>query len=239
MKIRTNQDYFNNVSENAARTFTELPDPLPWIEPSINMLYLNAASSILFENYFAAISTTGITLEHVLRLAILEPDLNGLKREMSNNQLNKYQSITSLLDAPNVRSIIPSKDDFEWWESIGKQMRNKSAHYLVPVLLKKFTKEDYHPGYVLTKEDGEPLDPILHDWGSFFHKSDKIIALKFFQEATSQLKNIISNTNWVSDESWWKSQKVQYDMFFNYNWSLENMKQSLENMYINFPRRKD
>ena len=54
------------------------------------------------------------------------------------------------------------------------------------------------------------------------------IAKNFIIDATQMLKKVISKTNWYSDESWWISQKYQYDEFFSYDWSLENMRISLD-----------
>ncbi|EGG37949.1 hypothetical protein [Paenibacillus sp. HGF5] len=236
--IRTNQDYFNITAEIASLTFKELPEPLPWIEPSINMLYLNSASSLIFGNYYASIICCSTLLEHTLRLAILDPNNNGLQRKLSNSQLNKYQSISDLLKAPNINSIIPDTQDMDWWIQIASKLRNKSAHYIIPTLLKLFTGKDYHPdNYILTNEDGTPKYDLLHDWGSFFHKSDYYIAIRFFNESTMQLKKIINNTTWESDLSWWKSQADQYNMFFTFNWNINSMKESLSNMYIDLLAR--
>ncbi|OAB42102.1 hypothetical protein [Paenibacillus antarcticus] len=94
IKVRTNQDYFNITADIAKDVFRELPKPLPWIEPSINMLYLNSASSLIFGNFYASIICCSTLLEHTLRLAVLDPVNNGLERKLSNSQLNKYQSIS-------------------------------------------------------------------------------------------------------------------------------------------------
>lgn len=111
VKVRTNPDYFNIMAGEAVQLFKELPAPLPWIEPSINMLYLNAASSLVTGNFYASIICSSTLLEHTLRMAILNPDSNGLKRQISNTQLDKYQSIKALLNAPNISNIIPEQND--------------------------------------------------------------------------------------------------------------------------------
>ncbi|WP_405155824.1 hypothetical protein [Paenibacillus sp. FSL K6-0108] len=240
VKVRSNPDYFNIMAGEAVRLFKELPVPLPWIEPSINMLYLNAASSLVTGNFYASIICSSTLLEHTLRMAILNPDTNGLKRQISNTQLDKYQSIKALLNAPNISNIIPEQIDIEWWESVASKLRNKSAHYLIPTLLKIFTTKEYSPEhYVLTKDDGTPQNPLLHDWGSFFHKTDYYIAIRFFKESTDQLQKIINNTQWESDLSWWKSQAEYYNMFFEYQWTIDNMKNSLNVMYRELFRRKN
>lgn len=239
-KVIFYSDYFHFMSGNAVQLFEELPAPLPWIEPSINMLYLNAASSFVTGNFYASIICSSMLLEHTLRMAILNPASNGLKRKISNTQLDKYQSISALLKAPNISTIIPEQSDIDWWKNVAGKLRNKSAHYLIPTLLKIFTTEDYAPeNYVLTREDGKPEHDLLHDWGSFFHKTDYHIAIRFFKESTEQLQKIIDNTEWESDLSWWESQSEYYNMFFEYQWTIDNMKNSLDTMYRDFLPKKD
>jgi hypothetical protein len=239
IKIRTNYDYFNIIADNSVQLFKELPKPLPWIEPSINMLYLNAASSLVMSNFYGSIICCSTLLEHTLRLAVLDPDKNGLQRKLSKTKLDKYQSISALLQAPNISSVIPSQKDIDWWENIASKLRNKSAHYLLPTLLKLFTGKEYAPdNYVLTNDDGTPKHDLLHDWGSFFHKTDYHIAIRFFKESTEQLHKIINNTKWEPDLSWWESQHNYYNMFFEYQWNVDNMKNSLEIMYEDLLQRR-
>ncbi|OKP99302.1 hypothetical protein [Paenibacillus sp. P46E] len=138
-------DYFKYISSNVQQLFKELPEPLPWIEPSINMLYLNAASSLIFGNFYASIICSSTLLEHTLRLAILDPINNGIPRKLSKTQLNKYDSISKLLKAPGIKNIIPDSKDLDWWNHVAKKLRNKSAHYTIPTLLQLFTGKDYHP----------------------------------------------------------------------------------------------
>ena len=42
---------------------------------------------------------------------------------------------------------------------------------------------------------------------------------------------MISNTKWQGDESWWISLKQEYDTFFKYEWSIDNLQYSFENAY--------
>ncbi|MEK5645434.1 hypothetical protein BK138_32890 [Paenibacillus rhizosphaerae] len=240
LKVSINRDYFNIMADNAVQLIKELPEPLPWVEPSINMLYLNAASSLVMGNFYGSIICSSTLLEHTLRLAVLNPDSNGLKRQLSKSKLDKYQSISALLKAPNISNIIPNQDDIDWWENVASKLRNKSAHYLIPTLLKLFTGKDYAPeNYVLTNDDGTPQHDLLHDWGSFFHKTDYHIAIRFFKESTDQLQKIINNTQWESDLSWWESQADHYNMFFEYQWTIDNMKNSLNIMYKDLFQRSE
>lgn len=59
------------------------------------------------------------------------------------------------------------------------------------------------------------------------------MAKGFLTDATEQIKIIIANTNWIDDTSWWISLKNEYDHFFSYNWSAENIKGSVNNAYNN------
>ncbi|UKK99472.1 hypothetical protein [Brevibacillus brevis] len=232
-KVYRLTDYFQLLTHTAETNKHKLPPPLPWIEPSVNMLYLEAASSFLFGNYYSAIISTSTLLEHTLRVAVLSPDQNGLKRKLSKTKLNKYQSISELLKAPNINQLIPHQDDQDWWDKIGRDLRNKVAHYLIPTLLKRYTTKDYHPEhYVITNDDGSPKgNDLLHDWGSFYHRSDYYISERFLSESYDQLSKLIANTQWQADTSWWISQKDWYDEFFSYDWTHDKMQDSLRTLY--------
>ena len=68
-----------------------LPEPLPWIDPSINCLYKEAVLSFLVGNYEASLSALCMLLEHVLRAAIINDEDTGMNRTDSASQLNKYE----------------------------------------------------------------------------------------------------------------------------------------------------
>ncbi|OAB42101.1 hypothetical protein PBAT_20480 [Paenibacillus antarcticus] len=90
----------------------------------------------------------------------------------------------------------------------------------------------------MTNDDGSPKHDLLHDWGSFFHKSDYYIAIQFYTESTEQILKIISNTTWKSDLTYWKNQEKQYNMFFDFTWNIDSMKDSLNNMYVDLLDRR-
>lgn len=236
------QDYFNITCKNACENFEDLPRPLPWIEPSINMIYLESVSSFLFGNYFSSIISMGILLEHVLRLAIYDKDNTGLNRNISIEQLDSIGTISGLITRAKEEGLI-KEEEYLWWEMVAKVMRNKSAHFLLPTILKEFTKDEYegeentranyHPeNYKLTDKYGNPTGYLSHDWGSFFHKSDYYIAKQFLNDSTEKILNIIDRTNWEPDRTWWKSQEYWYDALFEYYWDIDSMKQSLEKFYM-------
>lgn len=236
-----NTDYFNDVCRQANRNFRKLPEPLPWIEPSINMIYMESISSFLFGNYFSSILSMGTLLEHILRLAICDKENTGINRDITIQKLDEVGSINGLIEKARIQEIIKD-EDYLWWTKVAKVLRNKSAHFLLPTILKEFTKDEYvenehirthyHPDYYkLTDKEGNPTGYLSHDWGSFFHKSGYYIAEQFIIDSTEKIKKIIQITNWEADRSWWKSQEHYYELIFNFNWDLESMKASLEKMY--------
>ncbi|MBQ2887251.1 MAG: hypothetical protein IJE43_26360 [Alphaproteobacteria bacterium] len=216
-----NFDTFNRSSVQAIDRFHEMPPPLPWIEPGINMIYLEAVSSYVYGNDLGAILLTGGLLEHVLRLAILEKDKCGTKRQITTKTLDKLQSLRNCIDQ---NDGLIDDEDLDWWKNIANILRNKSAHLLIPKLYEIFNDKKgkyYAPSYYIPRDNA-------NDFAIFFHRVGQYIAKNFIIDATQMLKKVISKTNWYSDESWWISQKYQYDEFFSYDWSLENMRISLD-----------
>ncbi|MEW6540793.1 MAG: hypothetical protein AB1402_04160 [Bacillota bacterium] len=234
-------DYFNLTAHYAEYRFKELPPPLEWIEPSINMLYLNAVSSFVLGNHFASIISMSCLLEHTLRLALFDKENTGLRRKVTIEQLDSMGTITRLITEASENGLI-DKADLPWWTEVAKVIRHKSAHYIIPHILREFSKKEYpdsekireiyHPEYYrFTDGEGRPTNHIGHDWGSFFHKSDYYICRAFVFDATKFIKKIIAKTNWKPDRSWWKSQEDEYNAFFQYKWTYEEMKKSLAKLY--------
>lgn len=233
-----NSDFFDSTCYGAARRFDELPEPLEWLEPSINMLYLNSVSSFIFGNFFSSIISMGILLEHILRLAIYDKGHTGLKHKIPINKLDELGTISALIDRAEKEGII-EKTDVAWWNKVGKVLRNKSAHFIIPVILREFSKEKYsgdekiregyHPKhYFLTEEDGSPKHDFYHDFGSFFHKSDYFINRAFINDSTEKINKVIAKTNWQPNRDYWKMQEYSYNLFFEFEWDYEKMKESLE-----------
>jgi len=180
-------------------------------------------------------------LEHVLRLALLDKENTGLKRNLSLNDLNEIRNISQAVDRALSEGLIDNQDK-DWWGNIAKIIRNKNAHYIIPKLIKEFTKrkydqlskdrEKYAPKwYRLTNENGLPVSHIAHDWGMFFHKVGYFIARTYLIDGTEHLKRILQKTNWEPDRSYWASQESFYNEFFSYNWNIDEMKKSLSSIY--------
>ncbi len=235
------KDSFGEICHIAEYRFKGLPNPLSWIEPSINMLYLECVSSYIFCNDFCSIISMSALLEHTLRLALLDKQNTGLNRELSQTKINKINSISSAIKMASDENLI-GKQDKLWWDNIAKVIRNKSAHYLIPRLIKEFSKcnydqacedrENYIPSYYsITNNDGLPQNIFSHDWGMFFHKVGYFIAKQFIIDGTNHLKKIIKKTQWKPDRSYWANQERIYNDFFSYNWNVVEMKKSLNDTF--------
>lgn len=225
--------YGGNLIYNLTNNAKTIPEPLPWIDPSINCLYKEAVLSFVIGNYESTIMDLCLLLEHVLRAAVLNNNDTGMNRKDSNTKLSKYNSLSDILnDAKNTN--IMNGCDIEWWEAVSKVLRNKSAHYVLPILLKSCAKEEklrkYIDEYELPEANSKYwYESHLTNWGSFYHSAGKKIAEEFLTDATIEIKTVINNTNWNGDESWWISLKQQYDSFFSYEWTKEKLIYSFEN----------
>ena len=244
MRAYKSSDAFGQLCEMAEARFTHLPKPLPWIEPSINMLYLECVCSYLVGNEFSAIMSMSALLEHVLRLALLDKDNTGLTRTLTPGQLNRVRSISKAVERALTEGLIEDRDK-PWWDKVAKVIRNKSAHYIIPTLIKEFTRckydqddqdrEGYTPTYYrITDENGRPQSQLAHDWGMFFHKVGFYIARRYIVDGTDHLRRIIAKTNWKPDNSCWAGQEMCYNDFFSYSWDVDDMKGSLTEMCVDF-----
>ena len=104
---------------------------------------------------------------------------------------------------------------------------NKSAHYVLPVLLKKCAEEENLRKYINKYELPENntdywYETHLINWGSFYHGAGYDLVSEFIQDVTHEVSNVIRNTKWQGDESWWISQKHEYEAFLIMNGRLRN-----------------
>lgn len=79
-------------------------------------------------------------LEHVLRLALVNKEECGLHRQESITQIDKYNSLTAIIDAASGQAVFNGCDE-EWWRAVSKNIRNKSAHYLLPTILRNCAED--------------------------------------------------------------------------------------------------
>lgn len=235
MKIWCAKDTAGELLNNMNASFSKLPKPLPWIEPSINCLHKESVLSLMVGNVECAIISMCSLMEHVLRLAIINKEECGMYRSETLSQIDKFNSLTKVIDAASGSSVFLGCDE-DWWRAVAKNIRNKSAHYLLPTILKNCAAEvklkHYISEYCLPQNNTQAhYDRYVTDWGAFYHSAGWTLAVNFLNDATEQLKIVINNTNWVGDESWWISMKNSYDKFFTYEWSVDNIKKSFEDAY--------
>lgn len=235
MKTWCVKDAGGELLANMNCALNNLPKPLPWIEPSINCLHQESVLSLMVGNVECAIISMCTLMEHVLRLAIINKEKCGLHRPESVSQIDKYNSLTAIIDAALGTDIFVGCDE-EWWKSVSKNIRNKSAHYLLPTILRNCAQDNKLKHYVSEYELPENntewyYEKYITDWGAFYHSSGLHLAKKFINDATEQLRIVIGNTNWIGDESWWISMKISYEHFFEYDWSVENIKKSFDDVY--------
>lgn len=212
-----------------------LPEALPWIEPSINNLHLEAVFSYLVGNYECSIISTCKLMEHVLRLALTNMNSSGLNRTESILEIDEYKKLSLIIKVAEEKGFM-SGCNVAWWDAIAKSIRNKSAHYLLPIIIQKCSTEPelkhYVEAYALPENDTSYCyDTYITDWGAFYHSAGRYLAGKLLQDATEQLRIVIANTNWTGDISWWLSEKEKYEAFFSYDWNIENLKQSFIKAY--------
>jgi hypothetical protein len=229
MKIISSKDFdfFNITMRGATYNANNLPEPLPWIEPSINMLHLEVVSSYMFGSYLASIITQGALLEHVLRMAVIDPVNSGVNRQITNSQIHIYQNMGKIMrnvDHKTLLNLMDGKEEnFNWWKEIAYVLRNKSVHFAINELLKKFGGSDYMGEYSISNINTDHPG----QWGFLWHRYGELVSTKFIQEGTAQIKIIIKNTKWQPDEHWWISQKYHYESFFKFKWDLADMQQSI------------
>lgn len=238
MKVWHIKDSGGELLANMNASFSQLPNALPWIEPSINCLHQESVLSLMVGNVECAILSMCSLMEHVLRLAIINKEECGMQRPESIAEIDKYNSLSKIIDEASGKEIFAGCDE-EWWRAVSKNIRNKSAHYLLPTVLRNCASEPKLKHYIREYELPEYNDQwyynkYITDWGSFYHKAGWTLAVNFLNDATEQLRIIINNTNWKGDESWWISMKKSYEAFFAYEWTVENVKNSFNNVYKEF-----
>lgn len=235
MKTWCVRDYGGRLLADMHSVFDNLPKALPWIEPSINCLHQESVLSLLVGNSECAILSMCALMEHVLRLAVVNKEECGLRCPESMTQIDRYNSLTAIIDAAVGTDVFVGCDE-DWWRAVSKNIRNKSAHYLLPTILRNCAADPNLKKYIRDVELPENnerwyYEHYITDWGSFYHSAGHRLAVGFLNDATEQLRIVIGNTNWTGDESWWISMKQTYESFFSYEWSIDNIKQSFEDVY--------
>jgi hypothetical protein len=242
--VRKSEDFGDplfRLLDTMGRRKEHLPKPIPWVEPSINMPYLQACQSYLFQSPLPSILATGSVLEHTLRLAII--DRYGGKQGAMDRKLwdhLKLMSIGNFLRGPNdkcggnfdpvlashVGSIIDNSDR-EWWRDTAKHLRDKAAHIDIPALISDIGRREDFVGEYKDSDDPNLIYGSRFWWGAPFHSSDELVAGEFLNQATEKLNRLIAKMEWKPDLSSWASQEYEYRTFFEYPWDKKAMLESL------------
>jgi hypothetical protein len=209
----------------------DLPLPLPWIEPSLNMPHLQACLAYLLGAPLGSILTMCALLEHALRLAAIDW-LEGYQGAMKEALWVRYSSFSvgdflkgargnakpepQLLAA--VGTIIPS-EDVDWWLHAARHIRNRVTHLDYPEMLSDLGRDEVYMGLYAIPDDQRLAFRTRSRWGFVFHRFDDSVAATFLKESTEKIKNVIDMMKWQPDLSGWVSQKGEYDSFFAFDWS--------------------
>lgn len=219
-----------------------IPEPLPWIDPSVNCLYQESVMSFIVGNYECCIMSLCSLLEHTLRAAIIDPtDTGMLRRKDTESQISKMNTLNKLINNAKGTSVM-SGCDIDWWIAVSSIIRNKIAHYDLKELLKKCATSEKLKSYIDEFElpennDSEWYNNIITNWGSFYHQVGGDIAEGLLRDSSKELKQVISNTTWSGDESWWKSLKEHYDAFFKFVWTPENIIDVFQKSYMDIEEK--
>jgi hypothetical protein len=242
MKIIHTQNLsaFSIISMSTERRFLEVKKPLPWIEPSINMIHLDTVKSFVFGSPLAAIGCATYLLEHSLRMAVWDPIESGSSRKKPSKKIFD-ETLGNLLTVQkyshNLNIVLPDATDLLWWKSVTRAVRNKVNHVDIPAIFRIAQELQFEYDYAYSGFDGQNSwnAEDSHSWGMFWHRFGDKLASDFIVQVTDQVAKLIKNTQWKSDESWWISQKHEYDGFFQESWDFESLQKSLNRVYDNVP----
>lgn len=237
-RVSARFDVLKTTLEIARHRAARLPQPLSWVEPSINMPHLQACYSFLLGSSLGCILILGALLEHTLRIAIIDK-LKGYQGAMEKALWDKYRyfSVGDLLkgyrgnDKKNLdtalvaaaKAIVPAAD-LAWWQDVVDRIRNKVAHLDYPEMITDIGKDERYMGLYVNAYRREWAYQSRGEWGFTYHRFDDSVAETFLKDATEKLRTVISAMPWNPDTSHWISQKWEYDSFFAYDWSRAGLK---------------
>lgn len=236
------------ILENVHAKFDQLPPPLLWIEPSVNMPHLQACLSYVLGAPLGSILITGVLLEHVLRMAVIDRVL-GYQGGLDETHWQKYKwyNVGNFLDggprsAPDdnllkiVASIIAVEDQ-QWWRDAAKQIRDKATHFDAPEMIAHLGGSKQYMGiYTAGNAVTENALCARQTWGFIFHREDELVAKTLLTESTEKIGRVAEVMKWSPDCSSWISQKSEYDSFFRYRWNAQAMQETFARLSksINF-----
>jgi hypothetical protein len=224
-------DIMKNILMLARFKARDLPPPLPWIEPSLNMPQVQACLAFLLGAPLGSILIMGALLEHTLRLAVIDR-LEGYQGAMKDALWNQYRwfSVRNFLNGGKDRhkpepqlvtavSAIITTSDVGWWRDVAERIRNKATHLDYPDMINDVGRDEAYMGLYTIADDQGWAFRTRSRWGFVFHRFDDSVATTFLKESTEKIRNVIDNMKWQPDESGWISQKWEYDSFFVFDWA--------------------
>ena len=169
-------------------------------------------------------------------MAVWDPIESGSRRAKPSKNIFDV-SLGVLLSAEkysnNLKIVIPNGTDLLWWKAVTKAVRNKVNHVDIPAIFRIAKELQLEYDYAYSASDGpnswNTEDP--HSWGMFWHRFGDKLASDIIVQVTDQVFKLINYTKWKSDESWWISQKSEYEGFFHESWDFESLQKSLNKVY--------
>jgi hypothetical protein len=193
----------------------ELPEPLPWVEPSLNMPYLEACVSYVFGCGLACTMILGALLEHVIRLAAIDAEL-GHPYAMSEEIWGRYKYHTiAQFHKDGILEKLVGKDHIDWWVKFaGERVRNKTVHLDIPLMIHDLGRFEEYVGIYRDTDKKDLIFGSRYWWGAPFHRTSDLVAIGFLRDSTERVGHVIHNMKWPEFRDHWISQKWRYDSFF-------------------------
>lgn len=210
---------------------TDLPPALPWVEPTINNLWLEACKSFLYGNYQATVITTSVTLETALRMSLVNRNETPSPRD-NHDEIFEKDGLRQVINAAKTAGIL-SKDSKKWWEQYCEHIRNKICHGDLVHVLDNCRNVSSFENYYDKVETACGINTYSYQYvvthpAAFSHKAGKIFGRAFLRDAYCELDSLIKRTQWCEYDEWWRSQKDAYESFFAFDWNYGNLKQGIE-----------
>lgn len=219
--------FAQSVDSNGA----DLPPALPWVEPSLNNLWLEACSSHLCGNYQAAIITTSVLLEFTLRMVVSNLDeVPSIRKD--HGEMFENQTLRPVINSAKSKGLL-SGNTKKWWEAYCEHIRNKICHGDLLHILDDCRDVPQFVDYfnpIESRENTERFsyEQVITHPAVFHHKTGRRFSKYFLHDAYGKLSELIGQTEWDEYDEWWESQKVAYDSFFAYRWNYPSLKSGIQ-----------
>lgn len=210
---------------------TDLPPALPWVEPSINNLWLEACNSHLCGNYQASIISTSVLLELALRMVVSNlEDIPSIRE--NHAELFERKTLAPVINLAKSKGIL-SGDSKKWWEAYCDHIRNKICHGDLLHILDDCRDVPQFADYFDPMESRGNLTQYSYEYvvthpAAFHHKSGRRFSAHFLRDAYNRLSDLIKLTEWAEYGEWWESQKTAYDSFFAFHWNYSTLKNGVQ-----------